>query len=641
MEDTDEVRVHQLDLNLDEEDTVFTINQKYAENYKNRKRAEEITALKEKYGNLKEFEAERLEKMRQRMLKYGYKVDDPRLLESDSSDSENSESEEEDEDGELATPEIHVQVLKTLGAIRQRDQRIYDTQSEFFIEDQMNEARTKWEQKQKALKESEKPLYLADQQRQTLLEKGPEFDEEEADAELTEKAKESLTHVEEQEKLKKDIRKAFHEAISDGEDDGLLVARVKSKEEKAKEEEEYRNFLLESLSHDQSAAEAFKAWNGVDDAKGITGEDKFLLDYIVNRGWMNKNKEDDAPDYDEIVGEREDEDEVELQEEFEDMYNLRFEEENANTAYSREVLDSVRRKDNRRKLARQRLAERKAREKEERAEELKRLKNAKKMEIVGRLKAIQKATGNRALDFEDVDLDEDFDPAKFDEKMNNIFDDKFYDPQGEALTKPVFPDDIDLDDLIPQEEEDKPRKTGKKQKAKDKQPSVDDDDFIMDADFLPGGEHYEGPDEEEAGSSSQKGNKHRKLNELLDEVYQLDYEDMIGDLPTRFRYRQVEKASYGLSPAEILLADDRDLNQHVGLSKLATYRPRDVEQRELPRLASRARVCKFRQGLNQTLKGITKLEGVQFSVVDGHIRKKNSHQANNQGSHYTYKSLSR
>ncbi|KAJ1949815.1 Ribosome biogenesis protein Kri1, partial [Dispira parvispora] len=156
MEDTDNVRVHQLDLDLDEEDTLFTINKKYAENYESRKRAEEITALKEKYGNLKDFEAERMEKMRLRMRKYGYKVDDPRLLESDSSDSEDSAS-EEDEVGELATPEIHVQVLKTLGAIRQRDQRIYDTQTEFFTEEQMNEARTKWEEKQKALKESEKP----------------------------------------------------------------------------------------------------------------------------------------------------------------------------------------------------------------------------------------------------------------------------------------------------------------------------------------------------------------------------------------------------------------------------------------------------------------------------------------------------
>ncbi|KAJ1968063.1 Ribosome biogenesis protein Kri1, partial [Dispira parvispora] len=164
-------------------------------------------------------------------------------------------------------------------------------------------------------------------------------------------------------------------------------------------------------------------------------------------------------------------------------------------------------------------------------------------------------------------------------------------------------------------------------KQKTQQPEADDDeDFIMDADFLPGGEHYEGP---EAGSSTQKGNKHRKLNELLDEVYQLDYEDMIGDLPTRFRYRPVEQASYGLSPAEILLADDRDLNQHVGLSKLATYRPRDVEQRDLPRLTSRARVCKFRQNLNQSLKDVKELEGFQFAVVDGQMRKRKNYQSDN------------
>ncbi|SRR6266446_3485710 len=43
-------------------------------------------------------------------------------------------------------------------------------------------------------------------------------------------------------------------------------------------------------------------------------------------------------------------------------------------------------------------------------------------------------------------------------------------------------------------------------------------------------------------------------------------------MPTHFRYFPVAEASYGLSAPEILLADDKDLNEYVGLKKLASYR---------------------------------------------------------------------
>lgn len=46
----------------------------------------------------------------------------------------------------------------------------------------------------------------------------------------------------------------------------------------------------------------------------------------------------------------------------------------------------------------------------------------------------------------------------------------------------------------------------------------------------------------------------------------------IGDLPTRFHYTKVAGSSYDLSPQEILLATDAELNEYVSLRKIAPYR---------------------------------------------------------------------
>ena len=78
---------------------------------------------------------------------------------------------------------------------------------------------------------------------------------------------------------------------------------------------------------------------------------------------------------------------------------------------------------------------------------------------------------------------------------------------------------------------------------------------------------------------------------MIDELYELDYEDMVAGMPTRFKYKTVEPESYGLETDEILLADDKELNTVVGLSKLATYHTGAVNPEKLGKKRKRFRTA--------------------------------------------------
>jgi hypothetical protein len=62
------------------------------------------------------------------------------------------------------------------------------------------------------------------------------------------------------------------------------------------------------------------------------------------------------------------------------------------------------------------------------------------------------------------------------------------------------------------------------------------------------------------------------LEGLLDEYYNLDFEDVIGggSVKTRFKYQRVQREDFGLTEDEILLLEDKQLNKLVSLKK---YRP--------------------------------------------------------------------
>ena len=105
-------------------------------------------------------------------------------------------------------------------------------------------------------------------------------------------------------------------------------------------------------------------------------------------------------------------------------YNFRFEEAGSSeiVSYSRNVQGTMRRVDDKRKKKREETRK-EAVEKEKKREELKRLKNLKQKELKRRLASIEKEIGLEGYISTKIDtslLEEDFDPDKFDAKMNAL-----------------------------------------------------------------------------------------------------------------------------------------------------------------------------------------------------------------------------
>ena len=410
--------------------------------------------------------------------------------------------------------------------------------------------------------------------------------------------------------------------------------------------------------------------------------------FILNKGWVDESATPNRPlpTYDEITGDHNpdsapdsdaDLSDVERQEDFERRYNFRFEEEGASeiVTYSRHV-DSVRRSDGRRAASRRDRNERKESEKEQKRRELDRLAQLKQQEILEKLRHIQEVTGT-AIEgaFAAGDLDADYDPSEFDQKMAAVFDEEYYE-EGEG-DKPVFdeeedafimggPEDDDGDDGEEEQVDKKGKKGGKKgksesdwtmdeqepisqganesknkkkkKKKKNKEPSdeMDVETFNMDADYADDANYADYADYADypADSSdlpdltSKKGRKRASsaidtaletaaatssdAARLLDDYYSLGYEDIVGDLPTRFKYRKVAPQSYGLTPVEILLADDADLNAHVSLKKLAPYREAGLAESDARKSTKAKRVRQFRERLRSRLEE----EGRKEEVAD-------------------------
>jgi protein KRI1 len=494
----------------------------------------------------------------------------------DSEDSE--EGVEEDDAAELLDETLDEEVNATLQALRAKDPRIYNKEAKFYRE--LQEAEDGTESKKK-----EPSMTLKDYHTKNLLEGKFTLDEEE-DAP-------PKTYAEEQEEARQDLVKALKEDDED-EDDDFIVA----KEKPASSKKDRVKITVDDVE------------------KADQDPETFLSNFMASRAWVPTGDARFKP------LESDDDDEDAAADEWENSYNLYFEDTaGANEkimTYARDAVanTTVRRDDasGRRKARELARAKREA-ERREKEQDLARLRKLKVEEMENKVKQIREIGGFSGRDFKmdewkDV-LEADWSDEQWDAEMQKRFGDAYYgegdaelDSEEEISSKkskkpkkPKFDEDIDIKDLIPDFKDDE----------EEERPALSDDDSDVDMDA--GNDDEEGATTQPKKSSKQRKQERaeaksaaRRDRRLIENLVasNLEYEAALAAKPSsskkqsRFRYRETSPTDFGLTPRDILLADDKQLNEFAGLKKLAAFRDPEKKKKDKKHLSKKARLRQWR-----------------------------------------------
>ncbi|KAF1790096.1 Kri1-like, C-terminal [Phytophthora cactorum] len=274
---------------------------------------------------------------------------------------------------------------------------------------------------------------------------------------------------------------------------------------------------------------------------------KDLVRQQVIAGDVSGSEEEGGKTANPCKQDEEDAEELEKAEDFEHTYNFRFEEQGSSIiqTHSRHIEDTMRREDDSRKRKRAERKERKALERQKKEEELRRLKNLKQVEIEQKLKKVARLM---------------------------VFDEQYYDEDDDDMEKPTWDEEEDKELFgglpVDPDEEVETEESGEKASEESEEEDNEEDNEE---------EQEQDEDDEKQGDEEVPPKKmtieemQREKQKYLDELYGLDYEDLIGDIKCRFKYRQVQNNDFGLTVDEIMAADDKELKQLVSLKRMAPY----------------------------------------------------------------------
>ncbi|XP_045609159.2 protein KRI1 homolog [Procambarus clarkii] len=609
------------DNDSDGEGESLQINKAYAAKYEEWRRGEELQKLKDRFGE-------------------------------DGTLSSDSESSSDDDFVEPENPEFDRDFLLTLGALHKKDEQNLQ-ESQFFTGDY----------RQRKKDSEEKPLTLRDYERHIIIDRGGELDDEPGPSGVRD-------HEESPLKGKKITGFGDGDSSDDDDGDGLFTSglfKVKEcpqhkKEDTSKTADDVLAFVKGESStinnpKDKNLLEGLRnAWN---DPK-LSRDDKWLADYFLNKRYLDDEDESIERAYNEVIIDEEtlseDEKTLEKMETFEAKYRFRYEEpdEDFIKSYPRAIPDSLRAKDERRKEMREAVKLRKKQEKELKRMEIQKLKALKYKEIEAKIEKIKEASGNTDIDLGEEELDEDFDPAAHDGVMSRMFGEDYYEIDDGNTEKPVFSDDEDIikdyDDWL---EKQGPDFAGNGEEEEDENVDWSREDFNMDADYDPKAAKKELQKEMIASTTRKKCRRKSKFAKALaqkkpvfnpqeknfdsyfDEYYQLDFEDIIGDTPCRFKYRKVEGNDFGLSTEEILAAQDRELNRWFSLKNMLKHsRSHEEEHIDRSKYRNRASQLHVKQKILPSLfvedpveLQITEQEKKRLKNLKKKLRKQERHQS--------------